>query len=213
MFGMDKIRQLQQMAQDPQNSEVAQSVASILAHYEHDLLGAVEDLHRALGMEDPLTVDQTPEDRVEKLLKLAEVAAGGEFETYWFGDVAGFENPETVASFAGLSEDEWADQMDNWAADYRQKAPEEFADQSDREVVAWHVEETYGVPLAEWEREVVGYSRRGALRAALGGNIAAGIDGVRRATQHARSETGVASDSSQSATSVDDGAEDGGGGE
>lgn len=190
MFGITKMRQLQQMAQDPKNSEMARSFASILARYEHDLLGSVADLHRALGLEDPLTVDQTPDERVEKLLDVAEAAAGGDFETFWFGEVAGFENPDEVADFAGFGEAEWEDQIETWADRYRSKAPEEFAEDSDREIAAWHVEGEFGVPLAEFEREIVGYSRRDALKSALGGNIAAGIAGVQRATRAARSGGG-----------------------
>lgn len=184
------MRQLQQMAQDPKNSEMARSYASILARYEHDLLDSVANLHRALELDDPLTVDQTPEERVEKLLDVAEAAAGGDFETFWFGEVAGFENPGEVADFAGFGEEEWQDQIDTWEARYRRKAPEEFADQSAREIAAWHVEGEFGVPLAEFEREVVGYRRRDALKSALGGNIAAGIAGVQRATRAARSRDG-----------------------
>jgi len=190
MFGVSKIRQLQQMAQDPKNSEMARSFASIIAHLEHDLLDAVEDLHDAQGIEDGVEVNQTVEERVDALLEVAEAAAGGDFETYWFGEVADFENAEDVASFAGLSEEDWHDQMDEWVAHYRDKAPEEFVDQGDREVVAWHVEETYGVPLAEFEREVVNYTRQMALRSALAGNIGAGIEGVRMAARHARSGDG-----------------------
>jgi hypothetical protein len=190
MFGVSKIRQLQQMAQNPRESEMARSFASILARYEHDLLDSVANLHRALELDEPLTVDQTPDERVEKLLDVAEAAAGGDFETFWFGEVAGFENPEEVADFVGFSEEEWRDQIDTWADRYRSKAPEEFEEDSDREIAAWHVEGEFGVPLEEFEREVVGYSRRDALKSALGGNIAAGIAGVQRATRAARGATG-----------------------
>jgi len=190
MFGISKMRQLQQMAQDPKNSEMARSFASILARYEHDLLDSVANLHRALELDDPLTVDQTPEERVEKLLDIAEAAAGGGFERFWFGEVAGFENPDEVADFAGFGEAEWEDQIETWADRYRSKAPEEFAEDSDREIAAWHVEGEFGVPLVEFEREVVGYSRRDALKSALGGNIAAGIAGVQRATRAARTRDG-----------------------
>jgi len=197
------MRQLQQMAQDPHDSEMARSFASIIAHLEHDLLDAVEDLHDALGVEDGVEVDQTVEERVDALLNVADAAAGGDFEAYWFGEVAGFENPEEVADFAKFGEEEWHDQIDDWEARYRRKAPEEFEDKSAREIAAWHVEETFGVPLAEFEREVIGYTRRGALKAALAGNLTAGIEGVRLAARHART-TGVASDSSESATTVAD---------
>ena len=190
MFGVSKIRQLQQMAQNPRESEMAQSFASILARYEHDLLDSVAALHRALEVDDPLTVDQTPEERVEKLLDVAEAAAGGDFERFWFGEVAGFENPDKVADFTGFGDEEWRDQIETWADRYRSKAPEEFAEDSDREIAAWHVEGEFCVPLAEFEREVVGYSRRDALKSALGGNIAAGIAGVQRATRAARSGDG-----------------------
>jgi hypothetical protein len=194
MFGMGKLRELQQMAQNPRDSEMARSFASIIANLEHDLLDAVEDLHNALDVSEPLEVDQSVEDRVDSLLDVAEAAAGGDFETYWFGEVAGFENVDTVTSYAGLSQEAWEDQRQQWVNHYRQKAPKEFEDKRDREVVAWHVKGEFGVPLAEFEREVIGYSRREALQTALAGNIVTGIDGVRRAARAARSQSEAASD-------------------
>lgn len=189
MLGMGRLRKLQQMAQNPKESEMARSFASIVAQYEHDLLDAVESLHDAQGIEEGVTVDQTPEQRVEVLLDLADAASSGDFETYWFGEVAGFDNPEDVAAFAGLTSEEWDDQIQTWADRYRQKAPEEFREKSDREIAAWHVEGEFGVPLEEFEREVVEYARRDALKAAVAGNISTGIRGVRVAADHARQGT------------------------
>jgi len=185
MFGISKLRQLQQMAQNPHDSEMAHALASIVAGYEHDLLTAVEDLHDALDVDNPVQVDADPDERVEHLLDLAEAAGNGDLEGYWFREVADLDNPEDAAEYAGLTGEAWTDQIEAWAAMYREKS-DEFEEWTDREIAAFHIEGEHGVPLDEFEREVVGYSRRTALKGALAGNISVGIDAVRRATEAVR---------------------------
>jgi hypothetical protein len=186
MFGISKMRELQTMAQNPHESEMAQAFASIVANVEHDLLDAVEDLHDALDVDEPLRVDGTRDERVERLLDLAEAAGNGDLEGYWFREVADLEQPDEAAEFAGLTGEAWTEQIEEWAAMYRDLRPEKFEEMDDREIAAWHVDGEHGVPLEEFEREVVGYSRKRALKGALAGNLTAGIQGVRRATEAAR---------------------------
>lgn len=189
-FGLDinGLRQLKQVAQNPSQSEKVQAVATIQANLEHDLLDAVADLHDALGVEDPIEVTQDRADRREALLEVAEHASD-DFESYWFGEVAGYDNPEDAVALAGLSDEEWESQIATWADRYRSQT-DAFATDSDRGIAREHVRRTFGVPLEEFEREVVDYRRRDALKAVLAGNLTAGIQGVRQAADAARDQRG-----------------------
>jgi hypothetical protein len=187
MFGISKMRELQQMAQNPHESEMAHAFASIVANLEHDLLDAVEDLHDALDVDDPVRVEGSRDERVERLLDLAEAAGNGDLEGYWFSEVADLDNPEEAVDFVGLTGEEWTGQIEAWGEMYREKAPEQFEGWTDREIAAWHVDGEHGVPLGEFEREVVGYSRRSALKGALAGNFSVGIQGVHRAAEAVKS--------------------------
>jgi hypothetical protein len=186
MFGLKRMQQLKQMADNPHESEMAHALASIVANYEHDLLRAVEDLHDALDVDDPVEVDATPDERVNHLLDLADAAGDGDLKTFWFEEVADLKNAEEAAEFAGLTGEAWREQVTEWSEMYRERRPEIFEDWGDREIADYHVEGEFGVAIEEFEREVVGWSRRGALKSALAGNIAVGIDGVKRATAAAR---------------------------
>lgn len=203
MFGnIGQLRDLRKIAQNPSDSELVQTVATLTANIEHDLLDAVDDLHGAVDVDDPIEITQGRDDRRESLLDVAEHASSGDFEVYWFGEVAGFDNPEEVVPFSKQDEEAWHRQIDEWAAQYR-AGTDQFADVGDREIVRQHVEETFGVSLQEWEREVIGYRRRDALKSVLAGNLLAGIQGVRTAADAARSDaTEVADDSSDSASEV-----------
>lgn len=185
MFDPSRLNTLRTVAQNPSDSDLVQALATIFTELEHRQLEAVEALHDAQGIEDPIAVTSTREERRDALLTLAETVANGEFEPYWFGEISGLANPEDAAALAGLSPDAWDHQITEWADRYRAKAPSEFADDSDREIARQHVERTFDVSLAEFEREVVDYSRRDALKTALASNFLAVETGIERATEHA----------------------------
>jgi len=189
MFGISKMRQMQQVAQNPKDSDLAKAGAKLVAGIEHDLLDAVADLHGALDVDDPLTVDTSPEERVDRLLELADAASDGELERYWFEEAGQFEDVDAIEEWIGVGSDTWGEQVEKWAEMYRESVPDLVAEWSDREIAQYHVAGEFGgASLEEFEREVVGYSRRKALKGALAGNVLAGVQGVRRATEHARSD-------------------------
>lgn len=183
MFNMQRFSELRTIAQDPTDSEYVQALVTILSTLEHRQLQAVEELHGALDF-DGIEVQADEEQRREQLLALVDAVASGEFEAYWFEEVAGenIENPDDARAYAALDEGEWESQIGTWAETYRSKASEEFVNKTDRQVAALHVARKFGVSLAEFEREVVNYDRQEALRTVLAGNFEAVENGIRAAT-------------------------------
>ncbi len=190
MFNMQRFSELRTIAQDPTESEYVQALVTILSTLEHRQLKAVEGLHDALDIEG-IEVQADQEDRRDQLLELVDAVASGEFETFWFENVVGehIENAEDARAYAGLDEDEWSNQIETWAKTYRSKASEEFEDKTDREVAAFHVVRKFGVSLPEFEREVVNYERREALRTVLAGNFEAVENGIQAATAEVEQAT------------------------
>lgn len=189
MFGLNRMRQFKAMAQNPKDSDLARALAQVVAGVEHDLLDAVADLHDAQGLDDPVTVEGTAEERVDALLDLADAASDGDFQRYWFEEAADYDDYEAVEEFVGIGVDAWQAQIAEWAEMYREKAPAVADGRSDRDLAEYHVEGEFGVPLAEFEREVVEFSKRRALKQALAGNLLAGVEGVKRSADHARGAT------------------------
>jgi len=181
--GMERFQQLRQVAQDPTESELIQALVHILVTLEYRQLQAVEGLHDALEIEG-LEITRAKEAREEQLLALVDAIASREFENWWFKDVIGgkLENADDAMAYAGLDSDEWEAQKQTWAVTWRDRGGEEFAEQSDEDLARLHVERKFGVTLAEFEREVVGWSRRDAIRTILAGNFEAVEDGIRAAT-------------------------------
>lgn len=184
-FNPSKLNQLRKVAQNPADSEIVQALATILTELEHQQLEAVETLHDAHDI-DGIDVQTTRAERQDALLTIANKVAAGEFETYWFETVVPIQNPQDAQALAGLDDAEWRTQLETWATRYRQKAPDEFADDSDRDIARQHVERTFDVSLGEFEREVINYSRQDALKTVLAGNFTAVTEGIHQAAEHAR---------------------------
>lgn len=192
MFGnVGRIKQLQQIVQDPTESEIVQALVSVVVSLEMRLLAAVEDLHGAMGVEG-FEADVSEEMRREQLLGLVDAIASGDFRSWWFEEVVGehIENHEDAMAYAGLSEEEWEEQIGTWASTYRSRAEEEFEQHSDRDLARLHVERTFGVSLREFEREVVSFDRSEAMQTVLAGNFEAVEQGVRAAEAAAENEEG-----------------------
>lgn len=183
MFKVNRLRELQQVAQNPTESEYVQALVTILTELEHRQLEAVEQLHDAAGIEG-VEVTSTREEREQQLIDLVDAVASGSFEDYWFREVVGehIEQPDAAQAYAGLSEEEWQTQLETWADGYLSRNERQFEGISDRKIAAVHVKNVFGVSLGEFEREVVGFERKEALRAVLAGNFEAVEAGISAAT-------------------------------
>ncbi|WP_231184726.1 hypothetical protein [Haladaptatus sp. DYF46] len=184
MFGqVQRMKEFTQMAQNPTESEQVQALVNIIAALEHQQLAQVEQLHAALDIDGiERTKDQTA--REAQLIELIDALAAGNLKGYWLNEVASehLENPVAAKSYLGLSPDEWEEQQANWAADYREKAPEQTADMSDREIAQQHVTMKFGCSLDEFEREIVEWSMGSALERLLASNFQAVSTGIEAAT-------------------------------
>lgn len=185
-----QFKKVAQMAKNPGESEQIQALVHILAELEHRQIERVEELHDTLDIEG-IERTKNQDDREEQLIDLIEALAGGDLKNYWFEEVGAehLENPEDAKSYAGLDDDEWEDQIERWADNYREKAPEKTEDFSDRELAATHVTNTFGVSLDEFEQEVVNWSGGEALESMLASNFKAVETGIEAATNHIEAET------------------------
>ena len=196
------IDQLQQLKDDPTEHPAAQALVDIIVELEYSQLEAVEELHAALDV-DALDVQKDRDDRREQLLTVIDaVSPGGrDLETMWFEDVASehVENPERAQSYAGLSEEEWTEQIGKWADVWRGHL-DGAAAMTDRELAAVHVERRFGVDLEEFEANVVEYSRGEALETLLASNFEAVEHGIRTATSEVQPDNHQQSDSQETET-------------
>lgn len=190
---IQRVRELQQVVQDPTESEYVQALVTVLSTLEYRQLKAVEDLHDALDIEG-VDVQADREAREEQLLSLVDAIASGEFETWWFEEVIAehIENAEDARTYAGIDEDDWQAQRTRWADTWRERGGEEFEQHSDSDLVRLHVERKFGVSLREFEREVVGFEKTDAMRTVLAGNFEAVEQGIKAASSEARALGGEA---------------------
>ncbi|MFU1780709.1 hypothetical protein ACM16X_04945 [Haloarcula japonica] len=182
---MQRIKKLQKIAQDPAESELVQAIVHILVSLEYRQLRAVEGLHDALDI-DGIDVQAAQEDREQALLDVVDAIADGRYQAHWFEEVVAdkLENEGDALAYAGLGVDSegWAEQKQTWADTWRDRGGEEFADKTDEDLARLHVEGKFGVSLREFEREVVGWTRRESLRTVLAGNFEGVEQGIRAAT-------------------------------
>ena len=179
------MKQLATIANNPSKSQRVQAIVKIIAGLEHRQLSAVEELHDALEIEG-LSVGKSREEREEQLLGLVDAFADGDLVGFWFEDVAGehLENADRAKAYAGMSDEEWQTQIENWAANYRREGVSE--DLSDREIATEHVYRTFGVSLDVFEREVIGFTPGDALETLLAANFQAVEQGINAATEEVK---------------------------
>ena len=153
---------------------IAQALTTIIAGIEHEQAAAVARCIDAAEMDIPVRHDK--EERREELLAVAEAVASQDFRRYWFEEVVDVDKPERVAEYAGYDGEQWRDQLEAWYRKYRSvgvvETPYAAADPADvGHIAAMHVEETYGMELAEFVAGVINWSRQSALEHILVGPI------------------------------------------
>lgn len=174
MFGMDGlnsdiIKQAKQL-RNPAESEALQLWADSLAQTEHDLQTALQAHEQALGVEplEPVSV----EERREEILAFAEAYLGRDIEAFYLeNQIPDGLDAEKAQPYLGMPDSAWRDQRETWVSRYREQAGERFADASDEEIVAAHVQRTFGVSLDVFESEIVEWSAGGALQDAVLGHF------------------------------------------
>jgi hypothetical protein len=185
MLGLSNVNEMRKAAQNPHESDLMNAFATIYATREYRLLEAVEELHRAADVEDPMTIQDVEEGvaaRKEGLLDAVDALTSGEFQRWWFSEGPGSEHlddPEGALEYVGLPVDEWERQVERWADSYRERGVEA----PDRDLADKHLRTRHGVGIEEFEREVVNWERRAALRTIFEGNLTAVERGIHRTTE------------------------------
>jgi len=175
---MDRVKQLRQAQSEiknPHESDRLQAVAAVLTEIQRSQRAAVIEQREACEIDpddDVMAVD--PEERQREVLDLVDAytPGGPSLAAVWLTQAApdglDVEDPEALASYAGLSAEEWEQQMQTWANSYRSQS-ERAATASDRELADLHVSGTWGVSLDRFETLVVDFDRERALRDLLAG--------------------------------------------
>jgi len=167
-------------------SDAAEAVLSILTQTEERLLAAVVDQHEVLGLEGAGEVPD-PDQRAGTLRELWLAKVEGRFPEWWVEHYADLENRKEAAQFAAASSEEWATTKEEWADRLRRNGLEG----TDDELADGHVRRRYGVPLAEFKRQVVDWpDEREAeeLQDVIAGPVERAISGVEAATDHLREQ-------------------------
>lgn len=187
MFGAINERTMKRVMNqvDVREMEQIRGFAQLWARIEADQIEAASELADAHGF--TFEHETTEEERVEQILDVIEAVKEQDVKGHYFREVAPdrLADPESAMQHAGIDSEEWADLQAKWVESWRRTAGEQVADKSDREVVALHVENVYGLGLDEFEREVIGYDRGEALERILAANFYNVRDVMQNATKAA----------------------------
>jgi hypothetical protein len=149
-----------------------QALSQVVAQRERAQLQLAQRL--ADASEADVSVDELPdvEERAAQLETMAERASQADLVGWYFEEFAPdyLDEPARAKPYAGLNDDEWQAQKQAWAQNYRSTSPEADA-YSDDELAALHVENTFGVPLEEFRRNVVDFRPGEAIQDVLTTNL------------------------------------------
>lgn len=149
-----------------------QALSEVVAKRERAQLQLAQRLADASDAD--VSVDELPdvEERAAQLETMAERASQADLVGWYFEEFAPdhLDNPEKAVAYAGLNDDEWTNQKAAWAKNYRSTSPEAEA-YSDEDLAGLHVENTFGVPLEEFEANVVDFRPSEAIQDVLTTNL------------------------------------------
>lgn len=136
-------------------TEAFDKLTAVIAQVENELLQAAIRLEEATGerrIGDPPSVDA----RKEALKGLIEAIVTDSFEDVWLEEVAPtfVDKPEKVEQYLGMDADAWESQIERWGETYRNAG----AEGSDRALADAHVQDQFGVDLAEFEQRVIEFN-------------------------------------------------------
>lgn len=159
----------------PSESQVGQALGDAVVGVEHEQAQAVQHLIEACKLD--VQHDHDPAARKEMLLSLADAISEGRVREWWFEEIGPhyLDNPERAEQYAGLSADEWHDQLRDWYRLYHEHGYVEPAldDLETRgkiaEVADRETRNTFGVPLDEFVALVVTWDRGERVQQILGG--------------------------------------------
>ncbi|MFC7204732.1 hypothetical protein ACFQJC_14525 [Haloferax namakaokahaiae] len=158
------------MVSNPEDSEMIQALATVVASLEFEQLEAVAELHESAGTGE-MGVTVTQEERKEELVEMMVGMAKGDLGEVYLKNVAPIENPSKAAQYLGIGMDDWQDELEKIAASVSKNLGE--TDQTDRELVAAYIDRHHGCKLATFEEEVIEWESGEALKLILARNMRA----------------------------------------
>jgi len=184
------------------------AMATIVAERERAQLELAQRLAEASDAE--VAVEEIPdvEERAAELEAMAEAASQTDLEGWYFESFAPdhLDNPERAAQYAGAPSDQWEARKAAWAAEYRAAAPEAES-YSEGDLAGLHVENTFGVPLEEFEANVVAWRPGEAMKRVLTAHLTS-VEGVMAAVAADLEGDALEDAGHQAADGLDAGAED-----
>ena len=173
-------RAMQQVT--PSETPVAQALVNVIANIEARQMAAVTRLAEAADVDEAAVGHLDAGAREEQLLDLADALADDRLEGWWLDEVVAdhLDDPDRAADYLGMNREAWADQIASWGENYRQAAPDHVDGMTDAQIADLHVRETFGIPLREFSKEVVDWSRGEAVEDVLAGHLSSTTASIHR---------------------------------
>lgn len=158
-MNMKKVRQMQNIVQNPGESEQIRAIAGAQAELERQQRDALEAALIATGYPDLSGLLEPLPDHEERVQQLCDALAAklkndpwGAWSAHYTPDAL---EAEAAAEYAAMKPGEWKQQRDRWAERYREMADVATEGMSDDELVTAHIRTTFGVEPETFESVVV----------------------------------------------------------
>lgn len=182
-----RLGELAELAQHPSESPRVREVVERFVAIETRQREAVRELATAAGTSpETLGLDEPPpvEARVDELCETLAACLSGDGWDVWCSEVvpasiAADLDVEGAREYAEMDSDEWAAARERIVEVMRAEDGVETAGYSDEQLIAAHVQATFGVGLAAWEEWVLGYSPEAAFEGVVVGVIEGNTEAVR----------------------------------
>jgi hypothetical protein len=181
MFGGARKATLKRAAGQVLDSEIGDTIASLVAKQEQALLEELQRTQQAVGIEDPVDVPDVDE-RKEQLTDAVDGLMGGDVPGVWMDHVGRhyLDDPDLARErFLDLDADEWGRQCDKIVKSYRQQG---VTDLPRSEVIEHYIGSRFGVDVRTFVVEVVNWPdarKQATARQLLLGNYEAVEEGLR----------------------------------
>lgn len=170
-----KERLMKQVA-DPAENEQFRALAGAFVTLELDQRRRLQELADALD-EDPedlgIETLEDHEERIDELLAGITARMNDNAWGMWVEHLApeALKNPDRAAQYAGLDEDDWEGEIEDWAERIRDQTGTDTDGRTDRDLAAAQVYDAFGLSLKEFEREVVDWRPGEAYEEAFAGSF------------------------------------------
>lgn len=182
----------EQFAKWLSGSEHVRSAAEVLSGLEQEQLQAAAALSDTAGLGYDIDVPAR-EDRTDAIAAVIEGMLGGDFEEWWRQNVATEQldkAPPKKYVGAGKDSTEWEAQVEDWAEKVRAAG----GSGSTRHLASVACQDVYGVPLGEFEQEVLDWDRSREAKMLIAGNFRAVRDIMQDATEALQAEESLRED-------------------